>query len=89
MAKKKLTIKKHLEQKGFTVIEQDGILTLAQELQKETLTYVDETDYSFEYAPSIYDGNYDCSISEEIELITGDGWMWECEYPTCFKLYRD
>ncbi len=87
--KKKLTIKNHLEKKGFTVSVQDGVLTLAQELQRDTLTYDDGEGYSFEYPPFVYEGNHDCSISEEVTEITGEGWYWECEYPSCFKLYRD
>ncbi len=87
--KRESTIKKELERAGFTVIERDGCLVLAQELQRETRTFMDESDgYSFEYAPMVYEGNWDTSIAEEVAKITGKDWFWECEYPTCFKLYR-
>ena len=80
------TIKKALEKKGYTVIERDNTLVLAQELQEDVI-YSEEL--GFKYAPTVYEYGYDSSPSSEISEIVGDGWFWECEYPTCFKLYKD
>ena len=83
------TVQNRLEKAGFTVIKRDGCLVLAQELQRETRTFLDETDgYTFDYAPFVHECNYDTSISEEVQKLTGNDWYWECEYPTCFKLYK-
>ena len=87
--KRESTIKKQLEDAGYTVIKRDGCLVLAQELQLETQTFLDETDgFTFDYAPFVHDTNYDTSIHEDVAKITGNDWFWECEYPSCFKLYK-
>ena len=86
MAKKIDTIKKALEKKGYTVIERDDTLVLAQELQEETLH---SEVFDFNYAPFVCASDTHYCVNLEIEKITGNGWLWECEYPTCFKLYKD
>lgn len=84
------TIKKQLEAKGYTVIERDDTLVLAQELQKDTLTFKDG-DMEFNFPPQICiseNGHtYDSQVNDEVSAIAGEGWFWECEYSYCFKLY--
>ncbi len=87
------TIKKLLERKGYTIIERDGTLVMAQEVQRETLECLnDDGSVFFMYAPSVYlteDGtDYTFLINKQIEEITGTEHAWECQVPYEFVLFE-
>lgn len=82
--KRQATVKKQLEKAGYVVIEREGTLVLAQELQKETY----DEELKFDIAPMVHPYDCDVVVADAIAKITGEDWFWECEYPTTFKMYR-
>jgi len=76
--KRMSTIKKALEKLGYTVIEREDTLVLAQELQSETRTMCDENgENEIEYAPSSHDYTYDTQPSDELNSVLDNNWFWE------------
>jgi len=62
---------------------------LSQELQEETQHYEDDDGMKFDYAPTVHQSDCDSLINDEVDEITSEGWLWECEYYGTFKLYKD
>ena len=82
------TIKRELENLGYTLIERDDTLVISNENQVENQTFLDpENGYTFDYAKEICD-NYGVSVNEEIQNVIGDDYIFECEYAGTFKMYK-
>jgi len=76
-----------LKRHGYRIFENENSVIISDENQIENRTLILPDGEEIKYAPLIC-GETDYEVSEELRLLVGKDWYWECEYKGTFRLCR-